>query len=311
MTSSSWLDDERHFGLLPRQALWLLRRGVRQPRAVLLGALALAALLGAVLLLSRRSYEPRIVLRVTEANTDSTSMPDLRRRLAESVRESALTSAPLLAIAKRYRLYPKAADPRAVVEAFRRDVDVEVYQNYFVEPRTEGEKPRSARVAVSYRSEDRDVAIAVTRELGELVIARVQAAGEAQATRVAAAARQVSSELEVALLDRQIAIAQARRRLAVGWDPTDQVALVSLTGSLPALEQRVGLAERRAGLLALGAAYEENGMGLNFELAADASIPKSDQRAMRRLLAASVAFLCCLPLVMISAGAGLFSKGAT
>jgi len=311
MTDSSWLDDERSFRLLPRQALWLLRCGARRPWAVTLGVLTSAVLLSLAVLLAPKHYEPRVVLRLTEADADPASMPDMKRRLAESVRDSALTSAPLLELAGRYGLYPKAVDPRAVIEAFRRDVDVEVFQNYFVEPRTEGETPRSARVAVSYRASDRETAIAVTRELGALVIERVRAAGEQQAKRSAAAARETSAGLEGALADRYAAIARTRHRLEAGWDADDQVSLVSLTGSLPALEQRVGLAQRRAGLLALGAAYEENGVGLTFELASDATVPLSEQGSMRRWLAATMAFLCCLPFVVIGAGAGLFSKGLT
>jgi hypothetical protein len=310
MTSPSWLDDERSFALLPRQAFWLLRRGARRPLAVVLGALASAALVLLALLVERRSYEPRIVLRVTEANADPGSTPELKRRLAEYVREGALTSAPLLELVHRFGLYPKL-DPQAAVQAFRRDIDVDVYQNYFVEPRSEGDTPRSARVAVSYRGKDRETAIAVTSELGAIVVARVRATREEQAARAATAARRNSEQLENSLVERYGDIASARRRLAQTWAPKDQVALVSLTGSLPALEQRVTAAERRAGALALGAAYEAHGVGLTFDVADEPSVPVSDPRLPLHVLAAVAAFLCGLPLVVIGAGAGLFSREAT
>ncbi len=310
MTQRSWLDDEPRVGDLLRQAVRLFRRGVRRPLALLVGSGLLAVLLAAALVVAQRSYQPRILLRVVEADADPTSMPELKRRLAEYVREGVFTSEPLLELAHRHGLYSKATDPRAVVEAFQRDLDVDVYQNYFVEQRSQGGTPRSARVAVSYRAGDRAKAVAVTRELGALVIARVRATREAQAERAAEHAKGAAATLEQELLERHRAIAELEGRLGEAWDPKAQVELVSLLGSLPALERRVEVAERRAGSTALGAAYEAHGVGLHFDVADDASV-LSDRRSSLRFLAAAAAFLVGLPFVVLAAGAGPLFRGAT
>jgi hypothetical protein len=83
-----------------------------------------------------------------------------------------------------------------------------------------------------------------------------------------------------------------------------------LLGSLPALERGVETAERRAGSMALGAAYEAHGVGLRFDVADDASV-LSDRRSSLRLVAAAVAFLAGLPFVVLAAGAGPLFRGAT
>jgi hypothetical protein len=311
VTEQSWLDREPSLAELPRQAARLFQRGVRRPLALLVGATLLALLLAGGVLLAQRSYAPRIVLRVVEADADPTSMPELKRRLAEYVRQGIFTADPLLELAHRHGLYQKQQDPRAKVEAFRRDIAVDVYQNYFVEQRVEGASPRTARVAVSYRTGDRMKAVAVTRELGALIMARVQATREEQSARAAENAQGAAAVIEQELVERQRAILELRRRLAVTWDPKDQVELVSLLGSLAPLERGVEKAERRAGSLALGAAYESHGMGLRIDVADDASIPLADQRGALRLVLAGVVFFCGLPFVVLAVGAGPLFRGAT
>jgi hypothetical protein len=311
VTETSWLDREPSLAELPRQAARLFQRGVRRPLALCVGLALLALLLVGGTFFAKRSYAPRIVLRAVEADADPSSMPELKRRLAEYVRQGIFTTDPLLELANRHGLYQKLTDPHARVEAFRRDIAVDVYQNYFVEQRIEGESPRSARVAVSYRAGDRKKAVDVTRELGALIIARVQATREEQSTRAAENAKDAAVSLEQVLVERHRAIAALKHRLEVSWDPEAQVELVSLVGSLPALERGAEKAERRAGALALGAAYEAHGVGLRFDVADDASLPVSDQRLSLQLVMVGVVFLCGLPLVVLAVGAGPLFRGAT
>src|SRR6476659_2820954 len=101
MTDHRWLATERSFGQLPAQAFWLFRRGLARPLYVVLSCAALAALLASSILLAQRTYEPRVVLRVVEADRDPTSAPELKRRLAEYVRDGVFTAEPLLEIAHR------------------------------------------------------------------------------------------------------------------------------------------------------------------------------------------------------------------
>jgi hypothetical protein len=307
-----WLGEERPLSDAFRQTLRFVRAGVRAPLWFGLGTLALAAALGLGATMYTRSYSPRVVLRVLEANRDPGSMPELKRRLAEYVREGVFTSEPLLDLVRRYHLYPKLeAYPQRAVEAFRRDLDVEVYQNYFLEQRSESEAPRSARVAVSYRSTDRDTALAVTRDLGALVVIRMTAEREAQAKRASESAKVGAATLEQALLARLATIAEKQRKLGDtrAPDPGTQVELVSLLGSVPALELQVDAAERRAATLDLGADLEARGIGLRFDVAEDADAPLFDRRSRLRLLGLASSFVLGLPLVLITVGAFNTARG--
>ncbi|HEV8551246.1 MAG TPA: hypothetical protein VGQ57_19495 [Polyangiaceae bacterium] len=311
MIDHRWLAAEASFGRLPGQAFWLFRRGLARPLYVAVACAALAAVLVGSILLAHRTYEPRVVLRVVEADRDPTSAPELKRRLAEYVRDGVFTAEPLLELAHRYGLYSKIRDRRALLDAFRRDIDVDVYQNYFVEQRESGQAPRSARVAISYRAGDRAAALAVTRDLGALVVARVTASREEQARRAAANAQSAASTLEQALTDRYRDAADTRARLGATPDPTLQVKLVGLLGSLPGLERQVEGAEQRAGLLDLGAAYESHGIGLRFDVADDASAPLFDRHSSLRLLGMVVAFVIGVPLAVLAVGAATYTRGTS
>jgi hypothetical protein len=313
VTEASWIRQERPLTDAFWQSLRLARAGLRRPLWVGLGSVGLLAVLGLSLVLATRSYAPRVVLRVIEADRDPGSMPELKRKLGEYVRDGVFTSEPLLDLIHRYHLYPKAVavSPRRAVEAFRRDIDVEVYQNYFVEQRSENEAPRSARVAVSYRSGNRDTALAVTRDLGALVVVRMTAEREAQARRASETAKLGAETLEQALVSRLAAIAEKQRKVEGRGtpDPAAQVELVSLLGSVPALQQQVDAAERRAAALDLGAAFEARGIGLRFDIAEDADAPLFDRHSRLRLLGLATAFVLGLPLVLLTVGAFNTARG--
>jgi hypothetical protein len=309
MIEHRWLREEPGFGLMPRQMVALFRRGMRRPLWVVCAcALVAVALVGSVSL-ARRTYEPRVVLRVVEADRDPSSMPELKRKLAEYVRDGVFTAEPLLEIAHRYGLYPDVHDRHAVLDAFRRDIDVDVYQNYFVEQRSTGEAPRSARVAVSYRAGDRAKALAVTRDLGALVVARVTATREEQAQRAAAIAESAAATLNQAIGERYREAAELRAKLDKSPEPELQVKLVSVLGSLPSLERQADSAEKRAAALDLGMAYEAHGVGLRFDVAEDASVPIWDRNSSLRVIGAACVFVLGLPLVVLGVGAASLTRG--
>jgi hypothetical protein len=274
-TMHSWLDDEPSAWASVRQAAELLKAGLGRPLALVLAAAALAALLGGAVFMSKHAYSPRYVLRVVESSRDPTGMPRPRRQLADYVRQGVFTSEPLLAVMHRHNLYPSLArkNPRAALASFREDIDVDIYQNYFVEERSVGSAPRSARLSVSYRNPDPDVASSVTRELGELIVRRERSVRRDQAARAAERAKDEVDTARQALISRRSAIAVKEDELdrISGSVPESQVELVGLLGSLPALELRQDEAERREASLSLGAALERRGLGMAFEVVDDAS----------------------------------------
>ena len=308
MIEHRWLLAEPGFGRMLAQLAELLRSGVRRPVHVAMGAVLLALGLLAAMTAMGRSYAPRVVLRVLEPDRDLGSMPALKRQLADYVREGVLTAEPLLELRRRYGLYPGVVDRAGAVAAFRRDIDVDVYQNYFIEARAAGDKARSARVMVSYRAGNRATALAVTRDLAALVVSRVKASRQEQAQRGAAAAEAAARSLQGVLAARYERLAAVRAGLGTASDPNLQVEVVGLTGSVAALERRLDVAEKRATALELGAASELSGAGLRFEVAEEAAAPLADRRGELRVAAVALTFLVGLPFVVLAAGAGLPSR---
>lgn len=303
---TTWLDEETRMIDALRQTAELLVGGIRRPLLTLALALAFAASIGLFFAFGKHTYAPRLVLRLVEGDGAATT-PNLKRRLADYVRDGIFTSQPLAELVRRYGLYPSLArnNPRAAIEAFREDIHVDVYQNYFVEERSAGDAPRSARVAVSYRGSDRETALAVTRALGALVISREGIARRAQAERAAKEAELARDALQVALSRRTREIAEKHREMVEvdAGTPERQVELVGLLGSIAPLERDLDEATKRAASYELGAALEQGGVGLRFEIVDDPSLPSGDERTRWATAAALGSFVFGLPLVALAVGA--------
>jgi hypothetical protein len=307
MTVDSWFDEEPRAIAAVGQAGRLLLAGLERKVVLLVVGALYAAVLGGAFLWAKYSYAPEYVLRVVEADRDPTGMPRPRRQLAEYVKQAVFTSEPLLDVMSRHGLYASLArkNPRAALESFREDIDVEVRQNYFVEERAVGAAPRTARLVVSYHNADPEVAVSVTRELGELVVTREQATGKNESTRAASRAKEQVDEARRALAVRRSEVASIRAELDRGSAaaPERRIAFIGLLGSLPALELQQDERERREASLALGAALEQRGIGMMFEVVNDASLPMDTGAKRRRLLVAGTAFVFGLPLLALGVGA--------
>lgn len=307
MMPGSWLDQEPAATAAVGQAGRLLHAGLSR-WVVLLGAVALyaAALAGSVLW-TRYSYTPEYVMRVVEAERDPTGVPRPRWELAEYVRKAVFTSESLLDLMKRHDLYPSLArkNPRAALESFREDIEVEVRQNYFVEARPVGAAPRSALLVISYHNADHETAVSVTRELGELVVNREQAARANAARHADNLAKQQVDESRQALAERRSLVASLRAEIdrAPTADFRRRVAYIGLLGTLPALELAQDERERREASFALGAALEQRGIGMLFEVVSDASLPSDAGMKSGRVLMAGAAFVFGVPLLAMFLGA--------
>jgi hypothetical protein len=191
MTARSWLDVEPRPIDCFRQLGDVFSRGVRRPGLVLIVCLVLIAGALGFALLGKTSYSPRFVLRVVETGRDPKDHPRPRRQLAEYVKTGVFTSAPLLDLVHRYSLYPGLLrkSPRAALDEFREDIEIEVYKNYFVEERANNSSPRSARLSVSYKNSDQNVATAVTRDLGALIVRHERSMRRQQSARAAEAVK--------------------------------------------------------------------------------------------------------------------------
>jgi hypothetical protein len=292
-----------------------LRQGIELCRAAFgrrawltpLVALGLGLAVTAASLFGPREYAPRLVLRVVEADRTPGSLPPPRRQLAEYVRQAIFTSEPLLDVMRRRALYASLTqrNARAALESFREDIEIEVAQNYFVEERTAGDLPRSARLTVGFRAKDANLALAVTRDLGALVVRHELASRRDQARAAALGAAQARDAL-VSVLQRrfgEVLAKQGEISKATAPDPRLQVELVSLLGSLAAIERQVDVAERRAANTDVGAALERRGIGLSFQVVDDGSLPARAGQLQTALLAGGTTFLFGLPLIAMAVGA--------
>jgi hypothetical protein len=300
------LDEEAGVVAGIRQTARLLRRGLRRPLLSTVLAILVAAVLVGLLALQEHQFAPRLVLRAVEMDHDPVQAPRLKRHLREYVLGAVFTSRPLYELIVKHGLYPGLfrKNPRAALESFREDIDVEVYQNYFIEERSEHDAPRSARVAIRYRSSDRQLALQVTRDLGTLLVEHEAKFRREQSRKAAEAARHGLQVAERELANRRVALGDARQRIGSADDHRAEVEFVSLTGSLPMLEARVAEAARLKAAFDLGAAFEKKQLGLVFELVDGGGIPASEGIDRRDcLLLGAVFFVLGFPLVALGVGA--------
>ncbi|HEX3775158.1 MAG TPA: hypothetical protein VHV51_11880 [Polyangiaceae bacterium] len=300
-----WLDEE--VGMLASldQAGELFRAGLRRRWLMALGVVLLALLFVAGVFFAKRDYAPRFVMRVVETEREPAGAARMTGHIAEYVRQAIFTSEPLYELMRRHHLYPKLMrqNARAALDSFREDITVEAYQNYFVEDRLPKDLPRSARLAVSYHAKDPQVALAVTRDLGQLIVQRELELWRQQSLDVAGVADFTRDSAERALLERNQQIFSTESKLQQRPDPKLQVKLVGLVGSLDSLERRVRAAERRSDSLDLSAAMARNGSGLEFEVVDEASVPSGKEQLELRILIAGSSFIIGVPLLAMAIGA--------
>jgi hypothetical protein len=314
MRTKTWLDSETTVTGAVRQAITLFLRGLSRPLVTFAVGLVLVGAVAAAMLVPRQGYAPKLLLRVEEADRDPTVMPQPKRKLREYVMQALLTSDHLIPLIHQYGLYPSLAKKsmRAALTSFREDIDVDVYQNYFVEVRTRESAPRTARLSVSYRNKDPETAVAVTREIGKLIIERERALRSAESERAESAASSELYAVRQAIAEKQstIAIMQTKMQTEAAPDTKRQIELVGLMGTLGALERREAEAQKREAQLLLEAELEKRGIGLSFEIADDAEVPSDAEHRDIAYLSIGASFLFGLPLVAMAVGSLGFKRGS-
>ena len=314
MTTQRWMAEEPGPGAARRQASRLLRGGLRRKGRTLAVSLLLASSLACWMALTNHSYAPRFVLRVAEMDQNPGVNLRPRRDLKDYVREAVWTSEPLLKVIHDYGLYPSlvAKNPRAALESMREDSEVDVYQNYFVEQRSKLDPPRSARLVIRYRSPDRALALSVTRDLAQLIVEHEQATRLEQAVRATNDAEVSLAFMRRGLSDRQAELAMKRAEVirSAGANPRHEVEFVSLLGSVSTLEREISQAERRQASLMIGAAAEEQQVGLRFDVLDDGALASSADRSIARIVGVGLlALLMGTPLVALGVGAADAKRG--
>src|SRR5262249_33670306 len=133
------------------------------------------------------------------------------RQYADFIWRVFLSASNLKKVIADNKLYPDKwdRDPQVAVEAMRDDLDVIVWGNYFVDTYyLDDEEARSARVSITWKHRDSDVALRVVQTLGAVIME-----SQAESRRIVFDDAQVdvkeAAELE---LDRLVTLRQALAR---------------------------------------------------------------------------------------------------
>lgn len=174
-----WEDREPGFRETVAEIARLFRRARRRPWLVVLFTILLTGLM--VLRSARRevSYGATVKLLVTESVQEAESR-EVRSgsriysndKLRDFIANAAFTDGKVLEVLKKndFRTRDIENNPRLVLQSFREDVEIDVYRNHFVEEPSGA--PRTANIALGFRVNDPDKALAITRDLGDLVVER-------------------------------------------------------------------------------------------------------------------------------------------
>lgn len=305
-TPRNWLDGEPGFAAILPEMARLFRRARQRAWLTLALTMTCSALLVAAVYFKKRTFAPQVVLRAVEADQQAGVAPRPKRKLRDHVQQAVFSNQQLAEIIERHGLYPSLAkkNPQAALASFKEDIAVDVYRNFFVEERMPNDPPRSARIAISYRSVDRQLALDVARELAALVADHETKSRQAQ---IAIAARDAGAELGRAraeLIEQRRQIAQRTLEVQQSGSAEARVALANLQRSLANLERRVSEAEARKAVLELNASLEAEQLGLRFQVVDSGAIPERAVLQKRDLLWLGLfGFIFGLPFVALAVGA--------
>jgi len=304
--STSWLDEEPDFAAAGHEIKRVFRRARARPVVTLLLA-SLAAFL-VVSLTARRVqlHRARVVLRYAQRALAEATPLMARGELQNHVYSVVLARDKLLALVHKHGLYPDelAIGEDQALHAFRRDIEVSEYRNYFLL----GENiPATARVAISYTSPDRDVASAVVLDLAQTVVdyeaqhRRAAARGEVQLAKEAV--DETTADLDAKVEEEREAEARANESSGVEAAQL-RVQVWQLTSAVRAQRVLLEQAQGRLEKARLAAGAEDRALALGVEIARVVLPPRP--RASRRpflILMGALGFVLALPLCAIFIGA--------
>jgi len=304
----AWHVAEPGLAIARREVERLVRRAARRRWLVLALALLTAGAVVGARARAPRVHIARVILRVTE----SSFVPGVARggrskkELRSYVAAVGLSHARLLEVIREHGLYRMTAaqDPARAVAAMRGDIEVEVFQNYFISSRSASDAPRSARIAIAYRSPDPKIAMRVARRLAELAM-ETEADRHRQDARgdsVAAAAAVEMGDKELLDLRKKLAVARAAAE-----DPHAIPHLMETAGLEAAVaraEGRLRANEARRAEVDLVARAQTEKLGLKFELVEPARKAASGLSPKAKLALTGLAvFLIALPFSAVAIGA--------
>lgn len=286
MDAANWIEQEPPLRpALGRLLARLLRRGAVTwwmwiPVAVLIA-------FGSLVLKNRhRVFEATVVLRVTEGTVRVAGAELGAGALRAQVEDLAFTNPNMVGLLRRHVVdFPDVTtDPVGTVTDLRRDIDVVITDNDFVEERAADDPPRSAGIALSFRSPNPELSLAVVRDLAELVV-RSALNQQKQA---------VEREEEAAAA----AVKQAEAQSAPVIDEHELPALAAQDPRAEAARQRLIATVAKATNARLGQRAGEAQQTLHIDLVDAGRVPRRPTKLERAedfaIVMALAALACCL-----------------
>jgi hypothetical protein len=305
-----WVEAERMQPGVWRELGRLGRRARRRWLLTLTLTLLLTAVVVSMAGTRPRSYASRVAFRVSEGSVDAETQLHTNGKLRDYVTQVVFSNQRLTAVIKQHDLYPSLAarDMSLAVESMRDDVEVEVWRNYFGQPRSADDPSRSARIAVTFHGRDAQLVYAVVHDLGQLITehergARLQQAEVALriADAEADSARELATRRRHELTEKQLQQQTAR---------TPQEGLMrviearNLEKAIPRADKMAQAAERQRQKAYLRLQLEKRAMGLRWEMVDSGRIePEGMSRRVQLTIIGCIVFVLALPLCLIAVGA--------
>ncbi len=288
----------------------LVRRSLRRPALTLAVALLMASMLLGWQLRRPPRFAMRAELVLRENALSSDRQSSSRAHMRSFIENAAFTSGRLLRIIDRHGLYRRevARSPVLALQEMRRDIEIEILQDYFAEYRLETSAQRSARIVITFTGDHPSEAMSVARELGELVaqahLGRQADRAQRNARLAHGAAERIREDLkeasdELAVLETGLLLDDRRNPSAA-----DQLKRVLLHARLVHLEARRSEAEQQETLFELTAASEARQAGTIVHLAAlqtDVGFEHNELRWLSRRMATSGLAGAVLALFLVGA----------
>lgn len=278
--------------------------------ALLLASVGAAATIG-WRAMRHRLYHANVRFRIIENRAvagEGELRPPTTRDLQDYFYDAVFNKAACLRLIRRHGLYPSkvAIDPRWAVETMRDDIDVKVFRNQFLREDLDDDVSRTARLAISYASRDRETAYRVVKDLARLVRVSEHQHREhwmAMATRVAQArvdrARRQIAELKQRQTRALVLAVKARGGAAA----RARAQAFQLLPRVAAARDQLEHAEAAFDRVELRQQIEKRDMGMRFEQVDQyRPTPPPLSRSAELALFGVTAFLLLLPLMRFCVG---------
>lgn len=274
------------------ELVYLMRRARFLWLRITLVALALAGLYAVRKIRAVPEFESRVVLRISEGEGDRGTRPRPARQIQSHVYDVIFNKQRLRELADKFGLERSAfaRDNEAGLENLRDAIEVEVWQNYFLD---EYAQEKTARIAISYTGGDPQKVLQVTRALATMYIEEEQQARLSISEDALGANEQLIDEGREDLERAEGRVAEARLKLAQSRDvSTASLELGRAEVEMAALRQQFNGLEQRRTELEVQLGYERHQLGLHIEIVDNGKeAPEGLARPIRVLLGSVIVFV--------------------